>query len=64
MSRLIGATVSAGFPRREVMLEPDEVTAMLRLAKLGWGGRIRIGECRYQKPAKHELTASQPIRKP
>src|ERR1700750_1629054 len=26
-------------PRREVMLEPEEVTAMLRLKELGWGAK-------------------------
>ena len=26
-------------PRREVMLEPDEVAAMMRLHRLGWGSR-------------------------
>jgi transposase len=34
-----GETVSAGVLRREAMLEPDEVTAMLRLRKLGWGSK-------------------------
>lgn len=29
-------TVSVVVARREAMLEPDEVTAMLRLRKLGW----------------------------
>lgn len=33
------ATVSAGGLRREAMLEPDEVTAMLGLRKLGWGSK-------------------------
>ena len=32
-------TVSAVGLRREAMLEPDEVTAMLRLRKLGWGSK-------------------------
>jgi transposase len=32
-------TVSAVVARREAMLEPDEVTAMLRLRKLGWGSK-------------------------
>ena len=31
--------VSAVMVRREVMLEPDEVSVMLRLKKLGWGTR-------------------------
>ncbi len=39
MIRDVGAKVSATFSRREAMLEPDEVTAMLRLTKLGWGSR-------------------------
>jgi transposase len=39
MNRDVGAKVSATFLRREAMLEPDEVTAMLRLTKLGWGSR-------------------------
>jgi transposase len=34
-----GTKISAGIARREAMLEPDEVTAMLRLKKLGWGTR-------------------------
>ncbi|SFB65045.1 hypothetical protein SAMN03159496_06627 [Rhizobium sp. NFR07] len=33
-------TFSAVFARREAMLEPDEVTAMLRLNKLGWGSLL------------------------
>lgn len=32
-------TISAGCLRRDAMLEPDEVTAMLRLRKLGWGSK-------------------------
>ena len=32
-------TISAGGLRRDAMLEPDEVTAMLRLRKLGWGSK-------------------------
>ncbi|WP_244497385.1 ATP-binding protein, partial [Ensifer sp. Root954] len=31
--------ISARLARREAMLEPDEVTAMLWLKKLGWGTR-------------------------
>lgn len=31
--------ISATMTRREAMLEPDEVTVMLRLKKLGWGTR-------------------------
>jgi len=34
-----GTKISARLARREAMLEPDEVTAMLRLKKLGWGTR-------------------------
>lgn len=34
-----GETLSARGLRREAMLEPDEVTAMLRLRKLGWGSK-------------------------
>lgn len=37
--RKYDATFSAGGLRREAMLEPDEVTAMLRLRKLGWGSK-------------------------
>lgn len=32
-------TISAVSLRRDAMLEPDEVTAMLRLRKLGWGSK-------------------------
>jgi hypothetical protein len=32
-----GTEISAAMARREVMLEPDEVSVMLRLNKLGWG---------------------------
>jgi hypothetical protein len=32
-------TISAVGLRRDAMLEPDEVTAMLRLRKLGWGSK-------------------------
>ncbi|XJJ69764.1 IS21 family transposase (plasmid) [Novosphingobium sp. BL-8A] len=39
MSSLDNATISAVSARRDTMLEPDEVTAMLRLNKLGWGSR-------------------------
>lgn len=39
MSILDNARISAVCSRREAMLEPDEVTAMLRLSKLGWGSR-------------------------
>lgn len=35
----VGETVSARGLRREAMLEPDEVTAMVRLRKLGWGSK-------------------------
>ena len=39
MDQLVDAKISALVARREAMLEPDEVTAMLRLTKLGWGSR-------------------------
>jgi hypothetical protein len=39
MNRLVDAKISALIARREAMLEPDEVTAMLRLTKLGCGSR-------------------------
>jgi transposase len=39
MSGLDDGTISAVSARREAMLEPDEVMAMLRLSKLGWGSR-------------------------
>ncbi len=39
MKRTDHETFSAVFARREAMLEPNEVTAMLRLNKLGWGSR-------------------------
>ena len=32
--------------------------------ELGWGGRIRTCECRYQKPASHQTAAIQAIREP
>jgi hypothetical protein len=35
MKDAVGAKISAFVSRRESMLEPDEVTAMLRLTRLG-----------------------------
>jgi len=37
--RLGSSALRASGPRRDVMVEPDEVTAMLRLKQLGWGTR-------------------------
>jgi hypothetical protein len=34
-----GTKISVAMARREAMLEPDEVSVMLRLNKLGWGTR-------------------------
>lgn len=39
MCRFVGAKISVRVARREAMLDPDEVTAMLRLTKLSWGSR-------------------------
>jgi DNA invertase Pin-like site-specific DNA recombinase len=39
MTRSAGTEISAMLARREAMLEPDEVSVMLRLNKLGWGTR-------------------------
>jgi hypothetical protein len=35
--RLISGPLRFNDPRREAMLEPEEVSAMLRLNELGWG---------------------------
>jgi hypothetical protein len=35
----VAGPLRAKDPRREVMLEPDEVAAMMRLHRLGWGTR-------------------------
>src|SRR5450759_5109077 len=37
--RLGSSALRASGPRRDVMVEPDEVTAMLRLKQIGWGTR-------------------------
>jgi hypothetical protein len=29
---------------------------------IGWGGRIRTSECRFQRPVSYRLTTPQPIR--
>src|SRR5690606_32273840 len=39
MTEMIGTGYSAGILRRDVMLEPDEIAAMLRLKQLGWGAK-------------------------
>jgi len=39
MKDAVGAKISAFVSRKESMLEPDELTAMLRLTRLGWGSR-------------------------
>jgi hypothetical protein len=40
----VAGTLRGVEPRREVMLEPDEVAAMMRLHRLGWGTRWLAGE--------------------
>ena len=37
MQRLSSGALRFKDPRREAMLEPDEVSAILRLNELGWG---------------------------
>jgi len=40
--RIEGSALRVSDPRRDVMKQPDEVAAMLRLKALGWGMK-RIG---------------------
>ena len=39
MRRLSSGALRFKDPRREAMLEPDEVSAILRLNELGWGSK-------------------------
>jgi hypothetical protein len=39
MQRLSSGPLRFKDPRREAMLEPDEVSAILRLNELGWGSK-------------------------
>src|SRR3546814_20397032 len=32
--------------------------------RIGWGGRVRTCECRYQKPVPYHLATPQPGRRP
>src|SRR5690606_2060930 len=65
--RLTAAALRFEEPRREVMLEPEAVAAMLRLKELGWGSKRiarELGVSRGTVRRYLEAGGRQPFRKP
>jgi Homeodomain-like domain len=55
----------AADPRREAMLEPEEVSAILRLNELGWGAKRIARELGISRnTARDYITAVQSIKSP